>query len=58
MGATIYTFTSRHLVCQEYRDGVERRIVEGTHACFIDRDGDWTCPSENDTVITQIPSDE
>jgi hypothetical protein len=53
-GATIYTFRSKRMICEQYRDGVTRRIVEGTSACFIDRDGSWTCPSENDTKITQL----
>lgn len=54
--ATIHTLKSRHVVCEEYRDGsVERRLVEGSHGCFITRDGEWTCPSENDTKITPLP---
>jgi hypothetical protein len=54
VGATIYTFKSKRMICEEYRDGVTRRLVEGTSACFIDKDGSWTCPSENDTKITQL----
>jgi hypothetical protein len=42
------------MICEEYRDGVTRRLVEGTSACFTDKDGSWTCPSENDTKITQL----
>jgi hypothetical protein len=56
VNATIYTFKSKHVVCEQYRDGVQRRMVEGSHACFIDKDGDWTCPSEPDTKITQLDS--
>ena len=52
--ATIYTFASKRLVCEQYRDGVKRRLVEGTSACFIDKDGSWTCPSESDTRISQL----
>lgn len=55
-GATVYTFRSKHMVCEQYRDGVMRRLVEGSYACFVDRDGSWTCPSENDTKI--VPLDE
>lgn len=55
-GATVYTFRSKHMVCEQYRDGVRRRLVEGSYACFVDRGGSWTCPSENDTKI--IPLDE
>ncbi|HEY8563325.1 MAG TPA: agenet domain-containing protein [Pyrinomonadaceae bacterium] len=54
VGTMIYTFKSKRLICEEYRDGVGRRLVEGTSACFIDKDGLWTCPSENDTKITQL----
>jgi hypothetical protein len=57
VGATVYTFTSRRMICEQYRDGVTRRLVEGTSACFIDKDGSWTCPSENDTKITQLDQD-
>lgn len=53
-GATVYAFKSKHLVCEQYRDGVARRLVEGSYACFVDRDDSWTCPSENDTKITQL----
>ena len=55
-GATVHTFRSRHMVCEQYRDGVMRRLVEGSYACFVDRDATWTCPSENDTKI--VPLDE
>jgi hypothetical protein len=54
VGATVHTFRSKHMVCDQYRDGVERRLVEGTHSCFIDRDGEWSCASENDTRITAL----
>lgn len=52
-GATIYPFKSKRMICEQYRDGVTRRLVEGTSACFV-REGSWTCPSENDTTITQL----
>jgi hypothetical protein len=54
VNATVYTLRSRHIVCEEYRTGISRRQVEGTHACFISRDEEWTCPSENDTRITPL----
>jgi hypothetical protein len=53
--ATIYTLKSKHMVCEEYRDGsVKRRLVEGSYGCFISKDGEWTCPSESDTKISQL----
>jgi hypothetical protein len=54
VNATIYTFTSKRLVCEQYRDGVKRRLVEGSSACFVDKDGSWTCPSESDTKISRL----
>jgi hypothetical protein len=54
VNATVHTFRSRHMVCEQYRDGVTRRIVEGTHACYVSRDDEWVCASENDTRITQL----
>lgn len=54
VNATVYTFRSRHVVCDQYRDGVTRRRVEGTHACYISRDQEWVCASENDTRTTEL----
>ncbi|HEX8395338.1 MAG TPA: hypothetical protein VF665_23515 [Longimicrobium sp.] len=55
VNATVHTFRSRHMVCEQYRDGtVARRVVEGTHACYVSRDDEWVCASENDTRITQL----
>jgi hypothetical protein len=54
VNATVYTFRSRHVVCDQYPDGVTRRLVEGTHACYISRDDEWVCASENDTRITEL----
>jgi len=53
-GATIHTLRSKHMVCDQYAGGEERRIVEGTFGCFRNRDGEWTCASENDTKITHL----
>ena len=57
VGAALHTFKSKHMVCEWWPDGVKRRIVEGSYACFVDKDGSWTCPSENDTKITQLDQD-
>ncbi|HEX6372492.1 MAG TPA: hypothetical protein VF006_26465 [Longimicrobium sp.] len=54
MNAAVYTFRSRHMVCDQYSDGVTRWLVEGTHACYISRDDEWVCASENDTRITEL----
>lgn len=55
VNATVYTFRSRHMVCDQFGDGsVARRMVEGTHACYISRDEEWVCASENDTRTTEL----
>ncbi len=54
VNATVHVFRSRHVVCDQYRDGVTRRMVEGTHACYVSRDDEWVCASENDTRITEL----
>lgn len=53
-GATIYTLKTKIMVCEQYRNAVNRRLVEGSRACFKTKDGSWTCPSENDTKITRL----
>lgn len=58
VGATVHTLKSRHIVCEEYADGISRRQVLGTHACFVNAEGSWTCASENDTSITHLDRDE
>jgi hypothetical protein len=55
VNATVYTFRSRHVVCDQLPGGgVARRMVEGTHACYISRDDEWVCASESDTRITEL----
>ena len=56
-GAPIHPLKTKIMVCEQYRDGVTRRLVEGSRACFIDKDGSWTCSSENDTKIIQLDQD-
>ncbi|MGI8919713.1 MAG: hypothetical protein ACR2H6_14055 [Pyrinomonadaceae bacterium] len=43
--ATIYRVKSKHIVCDEYRDGVQRKEVTGDYDCFKNRDGEWVCGS-------------
>jgi hypothetical protein len=42
---TIYRVKSKHIVCDEYRDGVQRREVTSDYDCFKNRDGEWVCGS-------------
>jgi hypothetical protein len=46
--ATIYRVKSKHVVCEEYRDGLQRREVTSDYDCFKNRDGEWACGSSGD----------
>jgi hypothetical protein len=50
----LYPVTSRHLVCEQYRDGVKHRRVEAVEHCFITRDKLWACGVFGALKITQI----
>jgi hypothetical protein len=54
VNATIYRVTSKHIVCEQYRDTVLRRQVESKYACFRDRDGAWTCGIDGFPKIKQL----
>jgi hypothetical protein len=43
VNAMIYPVKSEHIVCEQYRDGVQRKRVENKYACFKNRDGAWVC---------------
>jgi hypothetical protein len=46
--ATIYRVKSKHVVCEEYRDGIQRREVTSDYDCFKNRDGEWACGSSGE----------
>jgi hypothetical protein len=46
--ATIYRVKSKHIVCEEYSDGVYRKQVTSDYDCFKNRDGEWICGSSGD----------
>jgi hypothetical protein len=51
----IYPVKSTHIVCEEYRDVVKRRQVEGEYDCFKNKDGEWVCGSSGKMPkITQL----
>jgi len=54
VNATIYNIKSKHIVCEQYRDGVKRRQVEGNYACFKNRDGEWICGIDGFPKIVQL----
>ena len=43
--ATIYRVKSKHIVCEEYRDGPQRKEVTSDYDCFKNRDDEWVCGS-------------
>jgi hypothetical protein len=51
---TIYPVSSKHIVCEEYRDSVLRKRVENKYACFKNRDGEWTCGADGIPKVTQL----
>lgn len=55
--ATIYRVKSKHIVCDEYRDGVQRKEVTSDYDCFKNRDGEWVCGSGGTVPprIIQLP---
>ena len=53
-GATIYRVSSKHIVCEQYRNSTERRQVESNYACFKNRDGEWACGVDGMPKITQL----
>jgi hypothetical protein len=54
VNATIYPVLSRHIVCEQYRDGIQRRRVENKYACFKNRDGEWVCGADGIPKTTQL----
>ncbi len=53
---TIYRVKSKHIVCEEYSNGVSRKQVTSDYDCFKNRDGEWVCGSGGDVlpVIIQL----
>lgn len=54
VNATIYPVKSEHIVCDQYRDGTQRKRVENKYACFKNRDGEWVCGPDGIPKITQL----
>ncbi len=54
VNATIYPVKSEHIVCEQYRDGTQRKRVENKYACFKNRDGEWICGADGIPKITQL----
>lgn len=46
VNAMIYPVKSDHIVCEQYRDGIQRKHVENKYACFKNRDGEWVCGAD------------
>lgn len=43
-GAIIYPLKSVELRCDLHGSEVRRTVSEVSHDCFVNKDGDWTCP--------------
>jgi hypothetical protein len=54
VNAIIYPVRSKHIVCEQYRDGLKRRQVENKYNCFKNRDGEWVCGADGIPKISQL----
>jgi hypothetical protein len=54
VNATIYPVRSKHIVCEQYRDGLQRRQVENKYNCFKNRDGEWVCGADGIPKVIQL----
>jgi hypothetical protein len=45
VNAAIYRVAAKYVVCEEYRSGVTRKLVEDKWECFVSRDKEWVCGS-------------
>jgi hypothetical protein len=54
VNATIYPVTSKHVVCEQYRNATTRQQIENKYACFKNRDGEWVCGPDGIPKITQL----
>lgn len=54
VNAIIYPVRSKHIVCEQYRDGLKRRQVENKYNCFKNRDGEWVCGADGIPKTIQL----
>ena len=54
VNAMIYPVKSEHIVCEQFRDGVQRKRIENKYACFKDRDGEWVCGADGIPKSTRL----
>lgn len=54
VNAMIYPVISKHVVCEQYRNGTTRQQIENKYACFKNRDGEWVCGLDGIPKITQL----
>jgi hypothetical protein len=54
VNAIIYPVRSKHIVCEQYRDGLKRRQVENKYNCFKNRDGEWVCGADGIPKTVQL----
>jgi hypothetical protein len=54
--ATIYPVKTKYIHCSAYRDSIQRQVVQENFACFKDKFGDWTCPTDSVRKILETTS--
>jgi len=42
-GAFVYTVRSQHVECEQFGNGIKRKMVDANYGCFRNKEGKWTC---------------
>ena len=54
VGATIYRFHAKYIVCRKYKNATRRTQYESDNVCFKAKNGNWDCPVDSVPQITEL----
>lgn len=54
VGATIYRFHAKYIVCRKYSNATRRTQYESDNVCFKAKNGNWDCPVDSVPQITEL----
>lgn len=54
VGATVYRFHAKYIVCRKYSDSTRRTQYENDNVCFKAKNGNWDCPVDSVPQITEL----
>lgn len=54
VGATVYRFHAKYIVCRKYSDSTRRTQYESDNVCFKAKNGNWDCPIDSVPQITEL----